>query len=41
MQYILDAIVFAVFAEWNIADVLNGMCGVISQIYVVGSIRHA
>ena len=30
VQDILDAIVFAFFAKWNTAAVLNGMCGVVS-----------
>ena len=41
VQDILDAIFLAIFPEWDIADVLNGMRSVVSGLFVVGSIRHS
>ena len=41
VQDILDAIVFSVFTEWNVADVSNGMYDVVSRLYVAGSIRRS
>ena len=38
MEWISDVLI--VVAEWNVADVPNGMCGVVSRLYVAGSIWH-
>ena len=40
-QDIFYACLFAIFPEWDIANVLNGMCGVVSRLYVVGWIRRS
>ena len=41
VQDILDASLLAFFPEWDIADVPNGMCGVVTCLYDVGSIECA